>query len=136
MLKKFYDFDYIKVMNRAAEYCFLFYFKTWSLFVMIAKWEIVKNDHVGSCKRMLGSKTCILKCEFFLELYNILWVNESLENTLSSFISWFISLYDLSKILLWSMHQQTGRLINLFDFCQPITDVYCAQLTNERAHIL
>ena len=31
------------------------------------------------------------------------------------------------------MDQQTGRLINLFDFRQPITDVYCGQLTNRSA---
>ena len=34
------------------------------------------------------------------------------------------------------MEQQTGRLINSFDFCQPISDVYYAQSTNESAHIL
>ena len=34
------------------------------------------------------------------------------------------------------MEQQTGRLINLFDFCHPITDVYCGQLTNESARFL
>ena len=28
------------------------------------------------------------------------------------------------------MDQQTERLINLFYFCQPITDVCCGQLTN------
>ena len=27
------------------------------------------------------------------------------------------------------MEQQTGRLIDLYEFCQPITDVYCAKLT-------
>ena len=26
------------------------------------------------------------------------------------------------------MDQQTGWLINSFDFCQPITDVYCAKV--------
>ena len=36
----------------------------------------------------------------------------------------------------WVIEQQTGRLINLFDFCQPITDVFRAQLTNESARIL
>ena len=29
------------------------------------------------------------------------------------------------------MEQQTRGLINLLDFCQPITDVYCGQLTND-----
>ena len=29
-----------------------------------------------------------------------------------------------------------GELINLFVFCQPITEVYCGQLTNERARFL
>ena len=35
-------------------------------------------------------------------------------------------------------HGQTYRTahINSFDFCQPITDVYCAQLTKESAQIL
>ena len=31
---------------------------------------------------------------------------------------------------------QHAMLINLFDFCQPITDVYCGQLTNESARVL
>ena len=34
------------------------------------------------------------------------------------------------------MDQQKGWLINLFDICQPITDVYCGQLTNESAQLL
>ena len=34
------------------------------------------------------------------------------------------------------MDQQTGQLINLFDFCQPIIDVYCSLLTNESAQFL
>ena len=34
------------------------------------------------------------------------------------------------------MVQKTGRLINLLDFCQPITDVYCGQLTNESVRFL
>ena len=34
------------------------------------------------------------------------------------------------------LEQVTGMLINLFDFCQPITDEYFAQLTNESACIL
>ena len=34
------------------------------------------------------------------------------------------------------MEQKTGRLINSFDFCQLITDVYCAQLTKRSAQIL
>ena len=32
-----------------------------------------------------------------------------------------------------TMDQQTGQLINLFDFCQPITNKYFAQLTNGSA---
>ena len=35
-----------------------------------------------------------------------------------------------------TMDKQTGQIINLFDFCQPITDVYCGHLTNERAQFL
>ena len=31
------------------------------------------------------------------------------------------------------MDKQTGQLINSFDFCLLITDVYCGHLTNERA---
>ena len=31
------------------------------------------------------------------------------------------------------MDQQIGWLMNLIDFCQSITDVYCGQLTNESA---
>ena len=31
------------------------------------------------------------------------------------------------------MDKQTGWLINSFDFCQPITDVYCGQLTNNES---
>ena len=34
------------------------------------------------------------------------------------------------------MDQQTGQLINLFDCCQPILDMYCGQLTNESAQFL
>ena len=34
-------------------------------------------------------------------------------------------------MLHWTMDQQTGWLINLFDLSQPITDVYRGQLTNE-----
>ena len=34
------------------------------------------------------------------------------------------------------MDKHTGRLINLFDFCQPITVVYCGKLTKERAQSL
>ena len=34
------------------------------------------------------------------------------------------------------MDQQTGQLINLFDFRQPIIDVYCGQLPNESARFL
>ena len=34
------------------------------------------------------------------------------------------------------MDKQTGWLINSFDFWQPITDVYCGQLTNKRAPFL
>ena len=30
-----------------------------------------------------------------------------------------------------TMYKQTGGLINLFELCQPITDVYCGQFTNE-----
>ena len=37
----------------------------------------------------------------------------------------------ISSSIHLSMEQQTGRLINSFDFCQPITDVYCVQMTNE-----
>ena len=32
------------------------------------------------------------------------------------------------------MDKKTGWLINSYDFCQPITDVYCGQLTNESAY--
>ena len=34
------------------------------------------------------------------------------------------------------MDQQTGRPINLFDFCQQIKEVYCGQLTNNCARLL
>ena len=34
------------------------------------------------------------------------------------------------------MDQQTGWLINLFDFFQPIKDVYCGQFTNENVQFL
>ena len=34
------------------------------------------------------------------------------------------------------MEEQTGRLINLLNFSQQITDVYCGQLTNDSAQIL
>ena len=36
----------------------------------------------------------------------------------------------------YPMDKQTGRHINSFDSFQPITDVYCGQLTNERAPFL
>ena len=34
------------------------------------------------------------------------------------------------------LEQVTGTFINLFDFCQPITDVYCGPFTNEIARFL
>ena len=34
------------------------------------------------------------------------------------------------------MDKQTWRILNSFDFCQPITDVYCGQLTNKSAQFL
>ena len=41
-----------------------------------------------------------------------------------------------SAVATLPMDQQTGRLINSFDFCQPIADVYCGQLINESARFL
>ena len=52
-------------------------------------------------------------------------------------INKILTIFILIPILMRkTMEQQTGRFINLFDFCQPITDAYCAQLTNESTCIL
>ena len=40
------------------------------------------------------------------------------------------------QILVITMDKQTGCLINLFNFSKPITDMYCGQLTIERAWFL
>ena len=40
------------------------------------------------------------------------------------------------KCVMVTLHHGTGRHMNLFDYCQSITDLYCAQLTNGSARIM
>ena len=49
----------------------------------------------------------------------------------SNQINLFFKHGNLQKLVTSALgiNQQTGRLINLFDFCQPITDVYYGQMT-------
>ena len=61
------------------------------------------------------------------------WLILDLEDN-NTWIWMWINYGDALQVL--HMDLQTGQLINLFDFCQPITDVYCDQLTNESAHFL
>ena len=61
------------------------------------------------------------------------WLILDLEDN-NTWIWMWINYGDALQVL--PMDLQTGQLTNLFDFCQPITDVYCDQLTNESACIL
>ena len=61
------------------------------------------------------------------------WLILDLEDNNTRIWMW-INYGDALQVL--PMDLQTGQLINLFDLCQPITDVYCDQLTNESAQFL
>ena len=54
---------------------------------------------------------------------------------LESWEHWFSTLFYRGGAYI-VMDQQTGRPINLFDFCQQIKEVYCGQLTNNCARLL